>query len=170
MLLELVIDPTCSIVLERQPAERDIMDRPPRDPKEKLLTAATLTKSVLQGLAIFGASFGMYFYYLNQYPENPAVARTIGLTILFFSNGLLVQVNSSAKELMFRTFIRQIRDKVMWAVILGTMIGLGVMLYTPLHEFLKLAPLSPLQLLSSAGISCLAVLWYELVKAVRKYR
>lgn len=168
VLLELVIDPTCSIVLERQPAERDIMDRPPRDPKEKLLTAATLTKSVLQGLAIFGASFGMYFYYLNQYPENPAVARTIGLTILFFANVLLVQVNSSAKELMFRTFIRQIRDKVMWAVILGTMIGLGVMLYTPLHEFLKLAPLSPLQLLSSAGISCLAVLWYELVKVWRK--
>lgn len=168
VLLELVIDPTCSIVLERQPAERDIMDRPPRNPKEKLLTAATLTKSVLQGLAIFVASFGMYCYYLNQYPETPSLARTVGLTILFFSNVLLVQVNSSSKEFMFRTFIRQIRDRVMWAVILGTMIGLGVMLYTPLHEFLKLAPLSPLQLLSSAGISCLAVLWYELVKVWRK--
>jgi Cation transport ATPase len=28
VLLELVIDPTCSIVLERQPAERNIMERP----------------------------------------------------------------------------------------------------------------------------------------------
>ena len=32
VLLEVLIDPTCSIVLERQPAEEDIMDRAPRDP------------------------------------------------------------------------------------------------------------------------------------------
>jgi Ca2+-transporting ATPase len=31
VLLEIIIDPTCSIVLERQPAEKDIMSRPPRD-------------------------------------------------------------------------------------------------------------------------------------------
>lgn len=60
VLLELVIDPTCSVVLERQPAEPGIMERPPRNPQEKLLTAATLSKSVLQGLAIFAASFADY--------------------------------------------------------------------------------------------------------------
>lgn len=38
VLLELVIDPTCSVVLERQVAEADIMTRPPRDPNEKLLS------------------------------------------------------------------------------------------------------------------------------------
>ena len=53
VLLELIIDPTCSIVLERQPAESNIMDRKPRDPNEKILTAGVLTKSILQGLAIF---------------------------------------------------------------------------------------------------------------------
>ena len=37
VLLELIIDPTCSIVLERQPAESNIMDRKPRDPNEKFL-------------------------------------------------------------------------------------------------------------------------------------
>ncbi|MBU1019978.1 MAG: HAD-IC family P-type ATPase, partial [Firmicutes bacterium] len=34
VLLELVIDPTCSIVLERQPAESNIMTRGPRDKNE----------------------------------------------------------------------------------------------------------------------------------------
>ena len=58
--MELLIDPTCSIVLERQPAETDIMDRRPRDPAAKLLTAGILVKSVLQGLSIFAASFGAY--------------------------------------------------------------------------------------------------------------
>ena len=69
VLLELVIDPTCSIVLERQPAEADIMDRPPRNPSEKLLTAKMLTKSILQGVAIFGASFAVYYQGILMGPE-----------------------------------------------------------------------------------------------------
>lgn len=52
----------------------------------------------------------------------------------------------------------------MWAVIIGTLLGLLVMLYTPLSGFLKLTSLSSEQLLISAGISCIAVLWYELIK------
>ena len=55
----------CSIVLERQPAESDIMERGPRNPNEKLLTSALLSQSVLQGLFIFAASFGAYFYTLG---------------------------------------------------------------------------------------------------------
>ncbi|NTW05694.1 MAG: cation-translocating P-type ATPase [Peptococcaceae bacterium] len=168
VLLELVIDPTCSIVLERQPAEKDIMQRPPRSPKEKLLTVAMLSKSVIQGLAIFGASFGMYCYFIYQYPSNASLARTMGLSSMLISNMLLVQVNSSNTESVFKTFKRQIKDIGMWAVILFTIVGLFVMIYTPLNEFLKLTSLSPAQLLLSAGISCIAVLWYELIKAGKK--
>jgi len=164
VLLELVIDPTCSIVLERQPAEKDIMQRPPRNPKEKLLTAAMLAKSVMQGLAIFGASFAVYYIFVNRYPDNAALARTMGLSIILLSNVLLVQVNSSSTEFAITSFMRQIKDKVMWAVIIGTMALLFVMIYTPLSGFLKLAPLSLGQLFLSAGLSCAAVLWYELVK------
>ncbi len=168
VLLELVIDPTCSIVLERQPAESNIMQRPPRNPKEKMLTATMLFKSVIQGLAIFGASFATYYNFLNIYPENAPLARAMGLSIIFLSNVLLVQVNSSNTELAFKSFIRQIKDRVMWAVIIGTLAGLFIMLYTPLSGYLKLAPLSLEQLLLSAGISCVAVLWYEFVKLFRK--
>ncbi|PHJ37288.1 HAD family hydrolase [Desulforamulus profundi] len=167
VLLELVIDPTCSIVLERQPAERDIMQRPPRNPKEKLLTAKMLSKSVMQGLVIFGASFATYYNFINMYPENAPLARTMGLSIIFLSNVLLVQVNSSNTDFAIKTFIRQIKDRVMWAVIIGTLAGLLVMLYTPLSGFLKLTSLSSRQLLLSAGISCIAVLWYELVKVAK---
>ena len=45
VLLKLIIDPTCSIVLERQPAERNIMDRAPRNPKEKLLNGKIFFKA-----------------------------------------------------------------------------------------------------------------------------
>jgi len=167
VLLELVIDPTCSIVLERQPAEKDIMERSPRNPFEKLLTAKILFKSVMQGLVIFGASFGTYFAFLNQSPDNAPLARAMGLTIILLANLLLVQVNSSNSEFAIKSFIQLIGDKVMWGVSLGTILGLLVILYTPMCSFLKLAPLSLSQGLLAVVIAVASVIWYELIKVVK---
>jgi len=164
VLLELVIDPTCSIVLERQPAEADIMERPPRDTQASLLPLASLCKSILQGLAIFAASFGTYLLFLNLYPSDAPTARTMGLSIMLLANILLVQVNTSATEPVLQSMTSLMHDKVMRFAAFGTLAVLGIMLYTPLHTFLKLAPLSLGQLLSAAGLAGSAVLWYELVK------
>lgn len=167
VLLELIIDPTCSIVLERQPAERDIMERKPRNPKEKLLSSKNLCKSIIQGIVIFIASFGTYYAVLGQNPENAPQARTMGLAIIMLANLFLVHVNSSDRDFAFQSFVRLIKDKVMWAVMFGTIGGLLLILYTPLCSFLKLSPLSLTQLLITVGIAGAAVLWYELVKLAK---
>lgn len=168
VLLELIIDPTCSIVLERQPAEHDIMERRPRDPNEKLITPKTLAKSVIQGLAIFAVSFGTYFMFLEQ--GNPPLARTMGLSVIMLSNLALVQVNSSDQDFAIQSFKRLIKDKVMWAVNIGTIAGLLLILYTPLCGFLKLYPLTLGQFFMAFGIAILSVFWYELVKFVNWVR
>ena len=168
VLMELLIDPTCSIVLERQPAETDIMERAPRDPKKKLINAPTLCKSVLQGLVIFAASFGTYFTVLAGTPENAPIARAMGLAIIMLSNLFLVQVNSSDHDFAWRSLLRLSKDKVMWAVNIGTIAMLLVILYTPVSSFLKLAPL-PLSMLGAVvAIAAASVLWYELVKLAKR--
>lgn len=167
VLLELLIDPTCSIVLERQPAESDIMERKPRDPKEKLLNMQTLLKSVIQGLIVFAASFGTYYTVLAGNTANAPVARAMGLTIIMISNLFLVQVNSSNHDFVIRSFARLAKDWVMWAVNIGTLLMLGIILYTPLSSFLKLAPLTAGQLFTSIGVAAAAVLWYEIVKLIK---
>lgn len=170
VLLELLIDPTCSIVLERQPAEADIMERSPRDPKEKLLTAKTLAKSILQGLIIFAASFGTYYVILDGNVDNAPVARAMGLAIIMLSNLFLVQVNSSDHDFTFQSVKRLVKDKVMWAVNLGTLAMLGIILYSPLNGLLKLAPLSASLLLKAVIIAFIAVFWFELVKLVKRQK
>jgi Ca2+-transporting ATPase len=170
VLLELVIDPTCSVILERQPAEQDIMERPPRNPQEKLLTFRTVFKSVIQGLVIFGASFGTYFIILNRWPDNAPLARAMGFSIIVLANILLIQVNSSNTEFAYQSFARLFRDKVMWAGALGTLAGLLLVLYTPLGALVKMAPLSAGQLLTAAGIASASVVWYEAVKLVKFIR
>ena len=170
VLLELLIDPTCSIVLERQPAEIDIMTRQPRDPKAKLLDGRSLLKSIIQGLAIFAASFGAYFTVLAGDPVNAPVARTMGLAIIMLSNLFLVQVNSSDSDFVIQSISRLAKDSVMWAVNIGTLFMLAIILYTPISGVLKLAPLTAGQLFSSVGIAAAAVLWYEIVKLINRLR
>ena len=168
VLLELIVDPTCSIVLERQPAETDIMDRKPRNPREKLLSAKTLLKSVAQGLVIFAASFGTYYLALQQNPGNAAVARSMGLAVIMLANLFLVQVNSSDTDPVWTSVKRLARDKVMWGVNILTLIGLLVILYSPLNDFLKLAPLSLGQLLIVTAMGAVSVVWYEAVKWAKR--
>ena len=168
VLLELIIDPTCSIVLERQPAEPDIMERAPRSPKEQILNAGIVAKSLLQGFIIFAASFGIYYASLVQQPDNAALARTMGLAVIVISNVFLVQVNSSNKDFVFHSMRFLARDKVMWAASLGSFAGLFVLIYTPLSRYLKLAPLSAGQFFTVLGVAAAAVLWYELVKLAKK--
>jgi len=170
VLLELIIDPTCSIVLERQPAEEDIMERKPRDPSQHILNASILTKAVLQGLAIFAASFGAYYLVLGGNAANAGAARAMGLAVIMISNLFLVQVNSSDHDFIYVSARRLVRDKVMWAVNLGTIALLLVILYSPINGFLKLAPLSAAQLASALGLAAVAVLWFEIVKLVQRRR
>ena len=170
VLLEVLIDPTCSIVLERQPAETDIMDRCPRNPREKLLTGRLLAKSVLQGVIVFAASFGAYFVTLAGDPANAPFARAMGLSIIMLANLFLVQVNSSDHDFAFRSIKRLIKDQVMWAVNLGTLALLAVVIYSPLSVYLKLAPLSAGQFLTALALAFGSVWWYELVKLVNRTR
>jgi Ca2+-transporting ATPase len=47
--LELIIDPACSVVLEAEAEEKNIMARPPRDPKAMLLSRSLVVWGVIQG-------------------------------------------------------------------------------------------------------------------------
>ncbi|MCL2545192.1 MAG: cation-translocating P-type ATPase [Clostridia bacterium] len=170
VLLELIIDPTCSIVLERQPAESNIMERKPRDPKKKMITGGTLIKSVLQGLALFAASFGAYYYMLSINPDDASTARAMGIGVIMIANLFLVQVNSSDIDSIFTSVKRLAKDRVMWAVNMLMVLGLLLFLYTPLNGFLRLAPLTAGQFLAVWGLAAASVLWYEIVKWAKRAR
>jgi Ca2+-transporting ATPase len=65
---------------------------------------------------------------------------------------------------------KRIKDKVMIAIIVGTILGVGVILYSPINTYLKLAPLSLTQALLVILIAFVSVFWYEIVKLINKIR
>jgi Ca2+-transporting ATPase len=169
VLLELVMDPTCSITLERQPAEDNIMEKPPRSPRNQLLTSKLLLKSVFQGLIIFLATFSIYYKLLTlSYPLE--LARTAGFTILVLSNVFLVLVHCSDTESILKTLKKIRLDKGIWMVNLVILAVLSIMIYSPLHKKLGFMPLSLPHLALVTGIALAAVLWYELVKVVKRVK
>jgi Ca2+-transporting ATPase len=52
---EMVIDPVCTLVFEAEDEEKDIMDRPPRNPDERLFSPRLVGWSIAQGLVAFSA-------------------------------------------------------------------------------------------------------------------
>ncbi|MDD4593322.1 MAG: cation-translocating P-type ATPase C-terminal domain-containing protein, partial [Parabacteroides sp.] len=116
------------------------------------------------------ASFGVYFNTLAVNPDNAPLARALGLAVIMLANLFLVQVNSSDHDRFLRSFSRLAKDKVMWAVNIGTVAMLLIILYTPLSGMLKLAAPSVAQLLMAFGLAAVSVLWYELVKLFNRVR
>lgn len=171
VLLELVIDPTCSIVLERQPAEKGIMSRGPRRTSENILDRNLLIKSLFQGLAVFLASFGTYYLMLGRSDGSGELARSMGMTVLVFANLFLVLVNSShtaAAWKSLRIYVEDRNDRMVWIILGLTVLILIVLIYSPLSSFFNLTALSAGQFVISIVIAMASTLWFDLIKLAKK--
>lgn len=169
VLLELLIDPTCSIIFERQPAESNIMNRPPRSIKEGIVNKNIIIKSLLQGLIVFIGSFGLYYYGLKVLGA-PELARTMALLALVFSNIFIVQVNSSDSDLVYQTLPKLIKDKVMLIINLVVIVTGFLLVYSPLNSLFGFQPLTAIELVIVFAVAFASVFWYELVKLAKRKR
>ena len=167
VLMELIIDPTSSIIFERQPADDNIMKLPPRKQNTKLVNLNLLGKSISQGLVIFLASFMTYYYFLSIL-HSPLVGRTIGISIIILANLFLVLVNSSDEELCYKVIPKILKDKVIVLEFILTILILLIGIYSPLHTFLKLSSLSIIQFVLVLLIAFFSVFWYEAIKFFNK--
>lgn len=164
MLLELLIDPTCSLVLERMPAQPDLMKQSPRKRESSLLSHHLLGKSFLQGFVLFLVSFGFYVFCLDHLHENAAFARSMGLCILMTANFFLVLLSAFDRGWTFRGMQSFLRDRVIQFSAFGTFLLIFLMLNSPFCTFLKLSPLSISQFFVCVFFAAISVFWYEPIK------
>jgi Ca2+-transporting ATPase len=92
LFLELIIDPACTLVFEREADEADIMQRPPRHPDDPLFGRPMILRGLIQGLGVLAVVLTVYSFLLFQgYGEKEArmmsfVTLVIGNLGLIFSN------------------------------------------------------------------------------------
>lgn len=168
VLLELIIDPTCSIIFERQPEERNIMERPPRPTGSPIITGGLLVKAIAQGLAIFGAAFGTYCFTLPIVGAEHA--RTFFLTVLVLANLFLVYVNRSETDFAF-TKGNQSAGKLAWVVNTCVLLCLIVLSTVPhAADTAKLEALSIADFAFAVVVAAAATFWWEGVKLIGRIR
>ena len=167
MLLELIIDPTCSIVFEGEPAEANIMDNPPRPPQEPLLTRNLTIKVVLQGIIMFLAAF-MPFHYMIDLGISSEYARSFSLITFIVANVTLVLVNRSNTELLYH-LIKEKGSKVRLIVNSMALIMVFAIVYIPiLNSFFRTEKIGIYPLIIAIVLGFLSTGWWEIVKITRK--
>lgn len=167
MLLELIIDPTCSIVFEGEPAEANIMENPPRPPQEPLLTRNLTIKVVLQGVVMFLAAF-MPFHYMIDLGISSEYARSFSLITFIVANVTLVLVNRSNTELLYH-LIKEKGSKVRLIVNSMALIMVFAIVYIPiLNGFFRTEKIGIYPLIFAIVLGFISTGWWEIVKITRK--
>ncbi|HET7811904.1 MAG TPA: cation-translocating P-type ATPase [Steroidobacteraceae bacterium] len=110
-LLELIIDPACSVVLEAEPEEEDVMRRPPRARDSALLSPALLGWCLLQGVAAFAAVAAVQFAAMRAALPLDAV-RTQVFLALAGVNLALIFVNRAYAASLRAAFSRP--NRILW--------------------------------------------------------
>ena len=161
--LQLIIDPVCSLAFESEPAEADLMRRPPRDAKAQLFGGATLGMALLQGVGVLLIVIGAYAW--ANHRLNEPEARAFAFAALVIANLALIFSNRSRSQAWLE-LLRTAR-LILWIVTGATLGLLALALYLPpLSKLFLFAPLPPGELGSAFGLGLAGLAWSKLVKKI----
>jgi Ca2+-transporting ATPase len=165
--LELIIDPACSTVFEAEAEEKNIMDRPPRNLKERLFGRKNFFSSFIQGLSVLVAVIFIFLWFYNGTPANEDQARTLSFATLVIANIMLIVVNLSRSRSMIKTF--NSKNKAFWFVVTGALLSLVMILLVPLLQNLfHFSPIPLTDFFVAALVGVASVSWFKLFDFIKR--
>ena len=163
MLLELLIDPTSSIIFQRIKPTPSIMLEKPRNIDEPILNLKTTIRNILQGILIFIVTFITYLYLIKN-NTNINLSITITYTILVLSI-ILIAYQLKSNNSTIKSFLEGLKDKISLMVNTTILLGLLLLIYIPFLN--KTANTHPLELkhwIYIILLTLLAVLPFDIMK------
>jgi len=159
VLLELILDPTCSIVFEAEPAEPGLMQGPPHRPGEPLVDWRLAVHVAIQGSSILLASFLGYVVLLRA-GEPVAAARTFAVVALVIGDILLTLSGRSHRLPVWRTLQGNNRTRY-WVNGLA-LAALIAIVYVPwLQGGFGTTAIPPTRFLWAVAAAFVASFWWE---------
>ncbi|MBQ5938933.1 cation-translocating P-type ATPase [Massilia sp. AB1] len=153
VFLELVIDPACSLAFENEPAEPDMMRRPPRALDDALFGREAILGAVAQGTWVLALLTLLYAWALSQLPE--AEARAVAFAGLILCS--LALLLSNRQQGGVRGTLRT-ANPVFWTIAGVALLLLALAVFTPpAASMLLLAPPAP-AMLGVAGLTAMLAL------------
>lgn len=168
IFLEIIMGPTCSIIYENEPMEKNTMSQKPKALTTTFFNWKELSISILQGLVITIGTLSIYQFSVSSgYDE--ALTRTMTFTALITANIFLTLINRSFYYSIATTL--KYKNNMILFIIFTTIAMVGLILYVkPLTTFFEFETLTFFQLLSSIGVGFISVIWFEIVKLIKRTR
>jgi len=162
IFLELIMGPTCSIIYENEPMEKNTMLRSPRALTQTFFNRAELITSILQGLMITVGTLSIYQYAVWQ-GAGEALTRTMVFVTLISANVWLTLVNRSFSYSIFHTLGYK---NLLVPLIIGVTISITMLLLMspPLRQFFLFESVTLHQLIICLMAGFISVMWFEIVK------
>jgi len=159
--LELVIDPACSMVFENEPAESNVMQRPPRNVNTPLFGGMTLLLALLQGLGALAVVMAATVWGAGQLAEG--ATRAFAFATLVCTNLALIFSNRSRAGSLWASL--WVPNRTLWIVASAALALMALALYLPwLARLFVFEPLPLLYLGAALGLGLASMLWFEAVK------
>lgn len=166
-LLELVIDPACSVVFEAESHDPDLMNQPPRQRNEHLFAGGRLIIAVLQGVVVFAVVATIYVWSIAVGGTDGQV-RSLTFATLVLANLGLIMVNRSWRLSIVGTLRERRNASVKW--ILGaTLTLLAVLLFLPVvRDAFNFGSVRVTQLVTPILAAGLSIVWFEAYKVLHR--
>ncbi|MEO7978235.1 cation-translocating P-type ATPase [Flavobacterium sp.] len=166
IFLELIMGPTCSIVYENEPMEKNTMEQKPRPFTLTFFSWKELSTSIVQGLMITIGTLFIYQYCIHH-GFNEQITRTMSFIVLVTANIFLTLMNRSFYYSVFTTL--RYKNNLVPIIIGTTILITGMLLYIkPFAAFFAFEPLEAYLLCMAVGVGLVSVMWYELVKVWKR--
>lgn len=162
VFLELIIDPSCSVIFEAEQAEKDVMSRPPRRIDEPFFGAKKILISCFQGIWVLVATLAVYFVTLEMGRPIGEV-RSMTFATLIFSNLATILTNRSWESSIF-TILRTPNKTVKW-VVGGAALFLLLSMTVPfLERIFQFSPVTVWEIGLTFAIGMATMTWFEIYK------
>ena len=132
IFLELIMGPTCSIIYENEPMEKNTMVQKPRPFTTTFFNWKELTTSIIQGLMITAGTLIAYQYAVHQ-GFSESITRTMVFTVLIAANIFLTLVNRSFYYSVITTM--KYRNNLVLIIVFITIVVLGLLLFIKPYVF-----------------------------------
>jgi Ca2+-transporting ATPase len=160
VMLELIIDPVCSLAFESEPSDRSAMLRPPRSIKEPLFGWPQIILAAIQGAVLLAAVLGIYVWSLSiELPEDQA--RAAGFMVLVIGNLVLALADAAGTA----TRLFDPRHNIFWGVsAIAAVVLVGTMTVPFMSEIFRVEAPDGGIIALSIFVAVIAGGWYGVAK------
>ncbi|OYY67219.1 MAG: ATPase [Burkholderiales bacterium 28-67-8] len=165
LFLQLIIDPTCSVVFEAEPLDAQTMTRPPRRPDARLFDAQVVRQGLWQGVGLLALLLAVCAGLL-QAGAGADSARAMTFMVLVLGSLALIQSSRTLGQARAPGLHWALGGNAAFAwVAAATLALLGTVLWVPpIARLFAFGSPTPGALAVGAVATLMAIAWFELVK------